>query len=291
MEKRKHTRVPVQVTAELELPQGVVVRTQSVNFSVAGAGLENVPVDVAFVGCRSQLRLFLSMGTEALQEHSHIIQFQAQVVRQDGRGIGIRLLDADIERFTAFRDLLLKYATHPEKILEEIKKSALISGDVVEVVILREQLSQFVRDGVHNIFGSMMRLQPVLEQTILHPVLEPVVAPQPQVAALIGFNGAIDGGVILATSFSLSTRLAMDLAGRPVEEFNVEAMDAFGELANMMAGEVQTGLSTFYEQINLTPPTIISGNSFRLDHKRELHRVMQVFRVEEDFFTVECFFS
>ncbi|MBF0152208.1 MAG: chemotaxis protein CheX [Magnetococcales bacterium] len=292
MERRHHTRIPLQLMAELDLPPGSVIKLHSINLSLVGALLDNVPIDAQFIGCRTPLRLILREETEERPEISpHMIEFQAVIVRQDDNGVGVRLLGVDIERFSAFQRLLLKHAENPKLILEEIRNNTLLSVDTVDISILKEQMAEFIVRGVQNIFGSMMRSKPVLEQTILHANPEEHGGSPSKVAALIGFNGVIEGGLILICSRTMAIRLAMDLADESFVDFNEQAKDAFGELANMMAGEVQTGLSVSYEQINLTPPTIISGSHFRFDHRRGLHRVFQFFRLEEDFFEVECFFS
>ncbi|MBF0135835.1 MAG: chemotaxis protein CheX [Magnetococcus sp. DMHC-1] len=293
MERRRHTRIPLHMTAELDLPHGAVMKLRSINFSLIGGLLENVPLGAEFIGCRTPLRLFLQEEGEGEKPEIPpcVIEFQAMIVRQDDNGIGIRLLGIDIERFSTFQKVLLQHAEKPRVILEEIRRNALLSADTVDVLLLKEQIGQLIIQGVHNIFSSMMTLQPVPEQTTLHPGPESHGGPLPEVAALIGFNGAIEGGLILSCALPVSLRLAGDLAGRELSVFAEDAADAMGELANMMAGEVQTGLSLAYEQINLTPPTIISGENFRLNHKQDLHRVSQYFRLPEGFFVVECFFS
>ncbi len=292
MERRQHVRVPMQLVAELELPQGHLIRLRSVNFSLVGALLENVPVEARFLGCQAPLRLILHGDVEDRPElPPYVIEFQALIVRQGNDGTGVKLVGIDIERFKAFQKLLLRHAENPKQVLEEIRQNALLSADTVDTSLLKEQMAQFVEQGVRNIFDNMMTLRPVLERTIVHPDLEVHDGPSPEVAALVGFNGAIEGGVILVCSRAMAVHLAADLAGEAFTEFSADAKDAFGELANMMAGEVQTGLSVSCEQINLTPPTIISGTHFRLEHRRELHRIFQFFRLGVDFFAVECFFS
>jgi chemotaxis protein CheX len=106
--------------------------------------------------------------------------------------------------------------------------------------------------------------------------------------AFVGFNGDIKGGMSLAAPVNVTLKLASALAGEELLKFDDMASDAFGELANIIAGAVKGKLSEgdLYK-INLTQPIVTKGN----DHKynTSMNSTKQFFTVGSAPFFVEVF--
>lgn len=81
-----------------------------------------------------------------------------------------------------------------------------------------------------------------------------------ETTAVVGLSGAINGGLHLVMPLGGACLLAGSLTGMDTESLDDEAQDALGELANMIAGGIQTRLSSEMGNISLTPPLVAKGN-------------------------------
>lgn len=108
--------------------------------------------------------------------------------------------------------------------------------------------------------------------------------------AIVGFNGDINGGMNLAAPEHVTLKLASALAGEELFEFDDLASDAFGELANIIAGDVKARLSDNDSYtIDLTPPVVAKGNSQK--YNASLNSVKQYFTIGSAPFFVEVFYK
>jgi chemotaxis protein CheX len=107
--------------------------------------------------------------------------------------------------------------------------------------------------------------------------------------AIVGFNGDIEGGLNLAAPAHVTMKLAGALSGEEFLKVDDMVIDAFGELANMIAGSVKEKLSNdgLYE-IGLTPPLVTEGNTHK--YNAALNSTKQYFTVGSAPFFVEVFF-
>lgn len=79
----------------------------------------------------------------------------------------------------------------------------------------------------------------------------------------IGLIGMLSGNVI----YNISTESAKNIAskmmmGMPVTEFDGMAQSAIGELGNLLAANAAISLESIGVQIDISPPTLIVGESF-----------------------------
>lgn len=107
--------------------------------------------------------------------------------------------------------------------------------------------------------------------------------------AIVGFNGDIEGGMNLAAPEHVTLKLASALACEEFFDVDDTVLDAFGELANIIAGAVKEKLSEgdFYD-IALTPPVVAKGNSHR--YNTSLNSTKQYFTIGSAPFFVEVFY-
>ncbi|OQY08409.1 MAG: hypothetical protein B6I28_04750 [Fusobacteriia bacterium 4572_132] len=81
------------------------------------------------------------------------------------------------------------------------------------------------------------------------------------VSVLVGVVGEVKGQV----AYSLTEETAMKLAskmmmGMPVAEFDEMAKSAISELANMITGNASTALSSGGLDVDIAPPTLVTGH-------------------------------
>ncbi|MBF0157344.1 MAG: chemotaxis protein CheX [Magnetococcales bacterium] len=109
-------------------------------------------------------------------------------------------------------------------------------------------------------------------------------------SAIVGFSGGIEGSLRLAGPLPSILKLAGALAGEEREALDPELEDAFSELANMVAGGVQTRLETTLGSIAITPPVFISGEGHQVESKPGFTRVFQSFQLDENPLFAEVLF-
>ncbi|MEO5348066.1 MAG: chemotaxis protein CheX [Magnetococcus sp. YQC-3] len=155
----------------------------------------------------------------------------------------------------------------------------------------KKEFAEMIKGSVHEVFVTYLSTDIDFGPMVVKREDDAYRPPETEVTAIINFSGGIHGGIHLASPLHLSLLLAGDFAGG--ERYDTifgEAGDGFGELANMIAGGVQTRLSNRFGAINLTPPTIISGTSYRMQYKSNFASIKQYFKSGEGPFYVEFFY-
>lgn len=82
------------------------------------------------------------------------------------------------------------------------------------------------------------------------------------VSALIGFSGAVTGGVVLSFNLDVACTVASTFARVPLKADHPDFADALGELVNMVAGSAKAALEKADVRISL--PNVVIGNSHRI---------------------------
>jgi chemotaxis protein CheX len=80
-----------------------------------------------------------------------------------------------------------------------------------------------------------------------------------EVVSFIGFSGSTSGTVGVYASAPLARRMIGALLGAEPEDVNEEVRDGFGEVANIIAGNVVTALCDTGEMLQLALPSVIVG--------------------------------
>lgn len=77
---------------------------------------------------------------------------------------------------------------------------------------------------------------------------------------MIGVTGEIRGQVLISFANNVACEIASKMVGMPIEIMDELSKSAIGELGNMILGNTATTFSTKGIGIDITPPTICSGN-------------------------------
>lgn len=111
------------------------------------------------------------------------------------------------------------------------------------------------------------------------------------VSAVIGYSGAIKGSLRLAGPMPSVLKLAGALLGEERDSLDKEMEDAFSEMANMIAGGVQSRLESTVGTIRMSPPVVISGRSHQVSSDRSFNCASHQFELDNEPFFTEIYYS
>ena len=164
-----------------------------------------------------------------------------------------------------------------------------MSGDYV----MSEYISDVIIGSVHDVFLAFVDMEVfpgfVTERVTARPdELHPV-----EMTVIVGFSGAINGGLRFSCSLSVALALAGSLLEQMFTSVCSEVKDALVQLANGIARSVQSNVSLLgiqREEIHLTPPVVVSGSQHSFSYGKCATSVKQTFQVDAGPFFVECFY-
>ncbi len=82
------------------------------------------------------------------------------------------------------------------------------------------------------------------------------------VSVLVGVIGEVKGQVMYSMSEDTAMKIASAMMmGMPVTEFDEMAKSAISELSNMITGNASTSLASQGLEIDISPPTLITGSN------------------------------
>lgn len=110
-------------------------------------------------------------------------------------------------------------------------------------------------------------------------------------SSVIGYSGALKGSLRLGGQTPAVLKLAGALLGEERDEVDKEMEDAFSEMANMVAGGVQTRLLDSFGDIRMSPPVIISGPNHEVTSDRSFDCVSKDFQLDGETFFIEIYYS
>lgn len=93
-------------------------------------------------------------------------------------------------------------------------------------------------------------------------------APEPAhaggaVVALVGLTGSWNGTGVVSCSGSLARRLSGRMLMTEFDAVNADVLDAMGEIANMVVGNVKEDLAPDLGPIAISTPTVIHGDGLQ----------------------------
>ena len=107
---------------------------------------------------------------------------------------------------------------------------------------------------------SVLRDMCAIEVKIGKPYRKETVFTDDQFLVMVGITGEMSGQVILCFPNPVALEIASKMCMMPMEELNDLAKSAVGELCNMILGNTATVISTKGIEIDITPPTMCTGN-------------------------------
>ncbi|MFT5726634.1 MAG: chemotaxis protein CheX [Desulforhopalus sp.] len=144
-------------------------------------------------------------------------------------------------------------------------------------------ISGKIIDATNEIFSSMV----MMEVTVKGDIQSTLAPLENSITGVIGLAGTHKG--VLAMHFPKPVAMAItgSFLGMDVDEINEDVEDAVGELANMLGGSVKSILSAKGRDIDLSLPSVISGENYDFQPTREIERVVIPFQCDAGDFMVE----
>lgn len=107
------------------------------------------------------------------------------------------------------------------------------------------------------------------------------------IASCIGFGGDIRGLIGVHCPLDVATGITGAMLGMEFDEITDDVKDAIGEIANMIAGGVKTGLAGSNKDIQLAVPSTACGKSLRIGGPARGSSLVVPFTVDAGTFYVE----
>jgi CheY-specific phosphatase CheX len=121
-------------------------------------------------------------------------------------------------------------------------------------------LKELMLRNCREVFATMLDTR-IVEVAADHPT-----APdnEERVVSLIGFGGDYTGNCTITCSKFVACKVASTMLMEEYSAVSEEVMDAFGEISNMVFGNVKTDLEEHLGPLRLTIPTVIVGERFNI---------------------------
>lgn len=140
-----------------------------------------------------------------------------------------------------------------------------------------------VIDATQEVFETMIMLE-VSEQSPL-PIL--VSNFTDSVSGMVGLAGTVRGMVAVHANEEVAIAITERFLGLEVDSFSEDVTDAFGELANMLAGSIKMVLDESGRDIILSVPSYVYGADYQIDCVADSNWVVIPFESDDGEFLVE----
>jgi chemotaxis protein CheX len=157
-----------------------------------------------------------------------------------------------------------------------------LNANVVEFAHLQEvEMARYIIEATKEVFSTMM----VMEVEDQYPMSEPVNKFHCSITGMVGLAGSYTGILSIHCPAHLAMKITSNMLGMDVDEVGEDVSDALGEIANMLGGHVKQVLSKGGSDLNLSIPTVISGETYTINSVSN-DSVMIPFQFENEKFLV-----
>ncbi len=158
-----------------------------------------------------------------------------------------------------------------------------LNAVVEEAIHLNEdEMARHVIDATKEVFSTMIMMD--LEANF--PLIESVKTFHCSISGMVGMAGIYTGILAIHCPQIFALKITSNMLGMDVEEVDEDVTDALGEIANMLGGYVKMVLSKGGMDINLSIPTVISGEEYTISAMSDSDCVAVPFTYEEHTFVV-----
>ena len=149
------------------------------------------------------------------------------------------------------------------------------------------ELKQHLSDITQEVFLSMLSLEVVPGE----PLHEFSNAHTHTVSGMVGMTGLYKGALAIHASIEVAKKITSQMLFMDVEEVDEDVLDAMGEMANMLAGNMKTALSNNGKDIELSVPSAVTGDHYSLDIKNTGEHLIVPFSTDIGEFSVQFNFE
>jgi chemotaxis protein CheX len=150
------------------------------------------------------------------------------------------------------------------------------------VHVTEEEMATHVIDATKEVFSTMV----MLDVEDCFPLSEPVTRFKCSITGMVGLVGTYSGVLSIHCPQPLALKITANMLGMEEEEASEDINDALGEIANMLGGHVKMVLSKGGMDINISIPTVISGEEYTINSMSESDCVVVPFNTGEQKFLV-----
>ena len=147
-----------------------------------------------------------------------------------------------------------------------------------------EPMEQYVKPFVNatlNTFKNFVGF----ELIVGHPHFsDRVVEFERDISAVIGLSGEIRGAVVVSMKKNVALKITDQLVGTPHTDVDDDVVDALGEIANIIAGNMKQEVPSG-ERILISLPTIVKGKAHSFAWPGKQNRILCIsFKLENEAF-------
>jgi chemotaxis protein CheX len=158
-----------------------------------------------------------------------------------------------------------------------------LNAKVIECIHLQEkEMARYIIDATKEVFSTMV----AMEVEDCYPLAEQVTQFHCSVTGMVGMAGSYTGMLSIHCPAPLAMKITSNMLGMDVEEVGEDVSDALGEIANMLGGHVKQVLSKGGLDLNLSIPTVISGETYTIHSTENDDCVVIPFQHGEEKFLV-----
>jgi len=137
-----------------------------------------------------------------------------------------------------------------------------LNANVAECAhVQEEEMARYIIDATTEVFSTMMDMK-VEDQ---YPLSESVKQFHCSITGMVGLAGSYTGILSIHCPQDLAMKVTSKMLGMEVDEVGEDVNDALGEIANMLGGHVKQVLSKGGLDLNLSIPTVISGETYTIN--------------------------
>lgn len=140
-----------------------------------------------------------------------------------------------------------------------------------------------VIEATQEVFETMIMLE-VSEQSPLHVLVNNFTD---SVSGMVGLAGTCKGMVAIHAPEDVAVAITERFLGLAVDSFSEDVTDAFGELANMLAGSIKMVLDASGKDIILSVPSYVYGADYQIECVADAEWVVIPFESDDGDFLVE----
>jgi chemotaxis protein CheX len=134
-----------------------------------------------------------------------------------------------------------------------------------------------------EVFSTML----MMEVSPENPLPERVKAYQKSISGMVGMTGVFKGMLAIHALDQVAMAITTNFLGLDVDSLDDDVKDAFGELANMLAGSIKATLSDNSRDIQLSIPSVVCGEEYSIDYQPHSNSTTVPFTSAEGTFHVE----
>jgi chemotaxis protein CheX len=147
-----------------------------------------------------------------------------------------------------------------------------------------EELVSYILESTESVFSTMLGLDVAPGPS---DVSCGSVAPSHGVAALVGMAGPWAGTGSIDCSASLACLFAGAMLGSDYKSVDDDVLDAVGEVANMIIGNIKTSVEGVVGPMELSIPTVVYGRNFITRSQKHSQWSVVPFSCNGEEFTVQ----